>query len=265
MGQCDYLFVPSVKSIEANVYNCSKFLGLPDVIRAVVPHCPPVIDVDIDINKGQRPLYQAIYQVGRKLTWNPVKVRRAALEALEAHSRYRTMMHEQSLTPIQAIARLYGEGEPGPSAPSVPSRGSTVAVIGHPYVLYDEYITHRILQRLLDLGVRVATPEMASNTELGLGVERLIGRPYWTFEDEVVGAGGHYLNSAVDGVVSVVAFGCGPDSVMLEVVQRYVKRHPTHPYMALTIDEHTGEAGLVTRLEAFLDMVKRRKRLASCV
>jgi predicted nucleotide-binding protein (sugar kinase/HSP70/actin superfamily) len=30
--------------------------------------------------------------------------------------------------------------------------------------------------------------------------------------------------------------------------------------MNLVIDEHTGEAGLITRLEAFVDMITLRKR-----
>ena len=30
----DFVFVPSVKSIEPNVYNCSKFVGLPDLVQA---------------------------------------------------------------------------------------------------------------------------------------------------------------------------------------------------------------------------------------
>lgn len=32
------------------------------------------------------------------------------------------------------------------------------------------------------------------------------------------------------------------------------------PLIHLTIDEHTGEAGFVTRLEAFVDMLMRKKR-----
>ena len=32
------------------------------------------------------------------------------------------------------------------------------------------------------------------------------------------------------------------------------------PMLCLTIDEHTGEAGFITRLEAFIDMLFRKKR-----
>ena len=76
---------------------------------------------------------------------------------------------------------------------------------------------------------------------------------------QVIGAGAHYLESGVDGVIAVVAFGCGPDSVMLDVLQRHARRQTGKPFMVLTLDEHTAEAGLLTRLEAFVDMLERRK------
>ncbi|MDP2953818.1 MAG: acyl-CoA dehydratase activase-related protein, partial [Chloroflexota bacterium] len=260
------------------VYNCSKFLGLPDVVKAVIPNCPPLLDVDIDINKGQREFFSAIYAVARPFTWNPFKVNKAAQAAWQTHLAYKDLMRREALTPSQAIARIFGEEEKpeGPGAKAAFARGDAereplqpqcdmaIAVIGHPYTIYDEYINHRLLHRLQGMGVRVLTTEMAAAEDLNAGVARLVGRPYWTFEDEVVGAGGHYLHQSVDGVISVVAFGCGPDSVMIDLLQRYAKRQHTIPYMSLTIDEHTAETGLVTRLEAFRDMLVRRKRRRAC-
>jgi predicted nucleotide-binding protein (sugar kinase/HSP70/actin superfamily) len=73
-----------------------------------------------------------------------------------------------------------------------------------------------------------------------------------------VGAGGYYLAGEVDGIIGVIAFGCGPDSLMIDVVTRAAKRKFNKPLMNITIDEHTAEAGLVTRLEAFVDMLQRR-------
>jgi predicted nucleotide-binding protein (sugar kinase/HSP70/actin superfamily) len=37
-------------------------------------------------------------------------------------------------------------------------------------------------------------------------------------------------------------------------------REASTPYMLLTVDEHTGEAGFQTRVEAFVDMLSWRKR-----
>ena len=80
-----------------------------------------------------------------------------------------------------------------------------------------------------------------------------------------MGSGGHYLEAGVEGVIGVVAFGCGPDSLMMDMVQRQAIKLGTTPFMSLTLEEHTAEAGIITRLEAFLDMIERRKRKGAAV
>jgi predicted nucleotide-binding protein (sugar kinase/HSP70/actin superfamily) len=96
--------------------------------------------------------------------------------------------------------------------------------------------------------------------ELDSATARLVGGAYWTYEDEVVGAGGHYLESGATGVIGIMTFGCGPDSVMMDMVQRQAIRLKAIPFMSLTVEEHTAEAGIITRLEAFLDMIHRREK-----
>jgi len=267
--KCDYLFIPAIRSVKRRVYNCSKFLGLPDMTRAVIPESPPILEIEIDVNRGKRNLYWAIYQLGRHFTWRPFKIRRASMAAWQAHWNYRRLMSGSGLTPPQAIERLSGMSEsPPPTATSgsTPPQ-TTIALIGHPYLLHDEYINHRLIHRLERANCRVLTPEMLAPEEAEAAVARLVGRDYWTYEEEVVGAGEHYLTSGVDGVIGVMAFGCGPDSVMMDMVRRRATNLQATPFMSLTIDEHTAEAGVATRVEAFLDMIYRRKRrqLPICV
>ncbi|MEG3070657.1 MAG: hypothetical protein RQM92_07405 [Candidatus Syntrophopropionicum ammoniitolerans] len=47
-------------------------------------------------------------------------------------------------------------------------------------------------------------------------------------------------------------------------IELEAKQHGDIPFMTLMIDEHTGEAGMTTRLEAFVDMVRRRKEVSPC-
>ena len=267
VGKCDYIFVPAIRSVESKVYNCSKFLGLPDLTRAVIPESPPIVDIDIDINKGKRNLYQAIYQLGRHLNWDPFRVRRASLAAWQAHLNYHQLMSSHNLTPPQVIERISGTSEAEANSSYLISAQATIAIIGHPYLLYDEHVNHRLIHRLEQAHNRVLTPEMLSAEELQSATTRLVGRAYWTYEEEVVGAGGHYLRSGADGVIGIIAFGCGPDSVMMDVVRQQASRLKATPFMSLTLEEHTAEAGIVTRLEAFLDMIHRRKRsqVKTCV
>lgn len=266
--KCDYVFIPAVRSVKSKTYNCSKFLGLPDLTKAVIPESPPILDIDIDINKGKHKLYQAIYKLGRHFTWNPFRVRRAAIAAWQAQLNYRELMSSQGLTPPQAIERISGTPEVELKTHSkhpIPTQ-ATIALIGHPYLLYDEHINHRLIHRLEQAHNKVLTPDMLTAEELESATARLIGKAYWTYEEEVVGAGEHYLESEVDGVIGIVTFGCGPDSLMMDMVHRQAARLRTTPFMNLTLEEHTAEGGLVTRLEAFLDMILyRRKRRQVCV
>ena len=262
IGKCDYMFIPAIRSVKRKVFNCSKFLGLPDMTKAVIPESPPILDIDIDINRGKRYLYQAIYQLGRRFTWNPLKIRRASIAAWQTHLNYRQLMSRHGLTPLQAIGRLSSlpQTEPKTSLSHPASTQANIAVVGHPYLLYDEHINHRLIHRLEQANYRVLTPEMLTTEQLESSTAKLVGGAYWTYEDEVVGAGGHYLENGADGVIGIMTFGCGPDSLMMDTLHRQAVRLRTTPFMSLTIEAHTAEAGMVTRLEAFLDMMYRKKR-----
>jgi predicted nucleotide-binding protein (sugar kinase/HSP70/actin superfamily) len=260
--RCDYLFIPAIRSVQKKVYNCSKFLGLPDMTKAVIPEAPPILDIDIDVQKGKRNLYQAIYQLGRHFTWDPFEVRRASLAAWQAHLDYQQLMSHHKLTSPQAIERLSGtpEAETRTRSSDPASALGTVALVGHPYLLYDEHISHRLIRWLEQAHYKVLTPEMLTKDELEAATVRLVGRCHWACEDEVVGAGEYYLGSGVDGVIGIMVFGCGPDSLMMDVVRRRAASPGVAAFMSLTMEEHTAVTGVVTRLEAFLDMIYIRKR-----
>ena len=48
-------------------------------------------------------------------------------------------------------------------------------------------------------------------------------------------------------------FSCGPDSFLTHFVRKEMKGKP---YMHLEVDEHSADAGMITRFEAFLDSLK---------
>lgn len=118
----------------------------------------------------------------------------------------------------------------------------------------------KIFDKLEKLDVKAFTANMASEEQLMEGVSALDSKLYWANELEMTGAAGHYLqDNKIDGIITLNAFGCGPDSIMIERIQRYAKKF-NKPCLHLSLDEHTGEAGFVTRIEAFTDMLFRKKR-----
>ncbi len=201
----DFSFVPSIKSIERNVYNCSKFVGLPDLAKQTIRDGAPILDIDIDMNLGMRKVRDEIHKVGRRFTRLPWKIDRAMDRALSADREYQEAMRH-GLTPLEAIEALF------PDQPYRPSpvrnmntvmrteRPLVIALIGHPYNIYDEFVNHNLVGRLRAMNVRLVTPEMISLDGLNAGISTLVGKPYFTYEREVVGAGGYYLMEDVDGV-----------------------------------------------------------------
>ena len=63
----------------------------------------------------------------------------------------------------------------------------------------------------------------------------------------------------IDGVVFLISFACGPDSLISELIMRDMKVVGL-PFLEIIMDEHSGEAGLLTRVESFVEMIRRKKR-----
>lgn len=61
---------------------------------------------------------------------------------------------------------------------------------------------------------------------------------------------------SLDGIVHLAPFGCLPEIVARNIMMSM----PGVPTLHVTLDEQTGRTGLITRLEAFTDMLRRQKR-----
>jgi predicted nucleotide-binding protein (sugar kinase/HSP70/actin superfamily) len=133
-----------------------------------------------------------------------------------------------------------------------------ILVVGHSYTLADELIGKPILDYLRSLGVEVLTSDAIDKPkarELSRAISPTIK---WTYNKELLGAIELYREH-VDGIVFVVTFPCGPDSLMAELCQRRIEGVPI---VTLVLDELQGEAGLRTRLESFVDIIRAKRTIA---
>ncbi|HTW91445.1 MAG TPA: hypothetical protein VMH22_07010 [bacterium] len=73
-----------------------------------------------------------------------------------------------------------------------------------------------------------------------------------------VGEAVHFQQQGLDGIVHIFPFTCMPENIALEALQK-LSEETGLPVLSLSFDEHTSRTGLLTRLEAFVDLVKRRK------
>jgi len=262
-GRVDYVFIPRLISVARGEYLCPKFLGFPDMVRQIIPGFNGIIDVDIDLYRRQGNLYRAFEKVGQLLNCNRAHIYLAYRRGLAALNAYRRLL-AGGLTPDEAISVLQKPGfrsrQPARRSPDdsqVGSQKPVVAVVGHPYNIYDSYISMNILKRLKAAGVDVVTADQLPEAVVRKEAAGLPKRLFWTLGQQMIGAAFHFLRDGrVRGILHVTSFGCGLDSMSSELIERQARFAGTVPLLNLVLDEHTGEAGVVTRLEAFLDMVQ---------
>ena len=119
-------------------------------MRATLTDCPPLLETDIDTHRYKISQDEGFYRLGRKLDRDSHKVRRAWQHAGEVDSTFRARMVGAKLTYLEALASFYPDSWEAPTS-AYPTSRLTIAVVGHPYCLYDDYINHNILGRLRDV------------------------------------------------------------------------------------------------------------------
>jgi len=150
-----------------------------------------------------------------------------------------------------------------------------IGVIGEIYTLLEPFSNQRLERHLGLLGAEVDRSIYLSewvNDHLFLGlIKGLRSRrdacaaaaPYLRHfvgghGQETVGSAVNYARAGYDGLVQVFPFTCMPEIVAQSVLPGVGKDYDI-PFLTLIMDEHSGEAGLMTRLEAFIDLLSRRK------
>jgi len=246
----DYLFIPRIASIEKKFFICAKFWGLPDVIRNSLEDIPPLLTTDVDLNR--RSLYRSMWQLGRRLRANLFKIHTAYRKARGIQEKF-LQSRQQIRSPAEFLALLEGEKVKVNWATN-----SKIGLIGRPYNIYDDYLNMDIAARLEEMGASVVTPEMLSPTLLYEETKKLSRKNYWTYGKDILGAARYLARERVDGLIFLVSFNCGPDSLLTELAIRKIE--DKIPVLLLIFDEERAEAGMMTRIESFMEIVKKRKK-----
>ena len=252
------IFVPCLQSIAPKVYNCSKIRGLPDLVRNVIKRDFNLIEATLDKSEKNRGLYSFLAEAVAPFGITDEKqIRDASKEGWRVYNNFRVMLNSGMSYKAAMNNALQGKVLLDSKSKEYPI---SVALVSHGYNIYDERASMKIFDKLEDMDVKVYTALQLTDKQMMEGIAALDQTPYWANSSEMTGAAGHYLkDNKIDGIIVLTSFGCGPDSLMIENIIRKSKEF-TKPLLSLTIDEHTGEAGFITRLEAFVDMLYRKKR-----
>lgn len=254
------IFVPSFQSIAPKIYNCSKIRGLPDLVRNVIKADVNVIEPTLDKSAKYQGFYEFLTEAVKPFGITNIKtIKEASKQGWKVYNNFLVMarsgMEYKKAMHYALQGKVFIEEASGKIASPI-----NVALISHGYNMYDERATMKIFDKLEKMDVKVFTSLQLTDEQMAEGITALGQKRYWANEYEMTGAAGHYLkDNKIDGIISINAFGCGPDSLMVDRITRKAKEF-NKPILVLTIDEQTGEAGFITRLEAFIDMLFRKKR-----
>ena len=135
-----------------------------------------------------------------------------------------------------------------------PGAGRTaMVVVSRPYNGFDPGINLNIPKKLRDLGV-LAIPMDFFPLDQKRGPRN--PGPLLAFRTENPGGRGNIKKNPQLYGIYITNFSCGPDSFILHFFRDVMRGKP---YLEIEIDEHSADAGVVTRLEAFLDSLKNVK------
>jgi predicted nucleotide-binding protein (sugar kinase/HSP70/actin superfamily) len=108
---------------------------------------------------------------------------------------------------------------------------------------------------LKTMGVIPILADCADRKRSAVNASALSDTLPWLCSKELVGAVAQYKDR-VDGMALITAFPCGPDSLVNDILIRRVKNLPI---LMLTLDGQEGTAGMETRLESFIDIIRFRR------
>ena len=250
----DFLFIPRFTSVSKGEYICPKFGGLPDMVRHSFKGLPQIIDTEINLRKSGSNALESVLQIGSYICDDRTAIKTAYKKAMDSYNAYKREIKEGRL-PCDVLEnkKIIQRVRNG--------RTLNIAVIGHVYNLYDRYINMDMINKLRKEDVNVLTIEMLDNNIINEKSDTLPKKMFWNFGRKAVGSALHILDrDDIDGIIYVMTFGCGVDSFVCDLIERKVRRDSNIPFIILTIDEHSGEAGMNTRLEAFIDMIRWRNK-----
>lgn len=147
-----------------------------------------------------------------------------------------------------------------------------IAIIGEIYTVIEPFSNLYIEDKLMDYGVsthRTMSPSwwlknlVLSSVNLNqLDIKRK-AKDYLPLAigghaRECIGEAVLAHDKGFDGAIQIFPMGCMPEIVSKAILPT-ISRDKDFPIMTLVVDEMTGEAGYITRIEAFIDLLERRK------
>ena len=237
----EYVFVPNVLNEETDhpeleSHACPWGQTLPWVVRAA-PHLEQYADrlvtPTLHFRRGREYLKESLRADMKKLGVPPKAVDSAVDKAYQAQADYKRTLQEAGR---DALATLEEHGEMG------------IVLIGRSYNIYDPGINMDIPAKLRKFyGVNVIPLDFLPLWDTP--TRHIVPNMFWNYGRRNIQAAMFVHEHRNLHMIYITNFKCGPDSY----IKHFVRKATPDPFLTLQFDEHTNDAGAMTRCEAYLD------------
>jgi len=134
---------------------------------------------------------------------------------------------------------------------SIPENCRPVVLLGRPYNGADSHLNLGLIEKLITQNVMPIPIDMLDLSPYNIFTN--YRNMYWPNGQKIIAAAQLVAKNKNLHAVYLSNFRCGPDSFIWHYVTEELKGKP---FLHLEVDEHSADAGMVTRIEAFLDSLK---------
>ncbi|MFP4646798.1 MAG: acyl-CoA dehydratase activase [Candidatus Acetothermia bacterium] len=241
----DYLFLPALvsndhpRSDTRTNYNCPLVQGMPYVANGEFdfdqsPYPLEVITRAFHFYSPDR-LRGELKELGAKLGASGKRIEEACRAARKRQQQVRRDCRKRGREVLEEL---------GPD-----QRG--IVIMSRSYNGCDPELNMAVPQKLRELGVVPFPMQCLPLEEIDPG--ELHPKMQWDQGKRILGAASFINRRSHLYGVYLSHFRCGPDSFIIRYVKEILEEKP---FLHLQLDEHSADAGIVTRCEAFLDSLR---------
>ncbi len=240
----DYVFLPSVINLKKKAegmtdsFVCPYSQSLPYMSRAAVDYAAYGVEVlapRVYFQYGHKHRMRAFAELAKKLGKSRADLSRALKAGEEALERFQEAACERGK---QALAEL-------------PDDKYALVIVSRSYNGCDPGANLEIPQKLREMGVMAIPMDFLPLDDVSLSEDWW--NMYWRYGQNILSAAEIIADDARLYPVYITNFGCGPDSF---IIQFFQERLGGKPCLVIEVDEHSADAGMITRCEAFLDSIE---------
>ncbi|MDI6640807.1 MAG: acyl-CoA dehydratase activase [Elusimicrobiota bacterium] len=250
------IFLPSIINLSGygRSYVCPYVQTIPYTAKTVFDFDKlkiQLISPVLEFAESKKYIVSTLTELAKKFTKDKNKIDKAIQSAFSSQEYFYTNAKEKGKEILSSLNEGIYE--------------KALVIIGRPYNTCDDGINLRVHKKLLDLGVLpipmdYLPTESTDTTKLGKGVGEgggALDNMYWRFGQKVLAAAEFVREHPKLYAVYLTNFGCGPDSFILHF---FNKKSSGKPFLQIEIDEHSADAGIITRCEAFLDSIRNNTK-----